>query len=260
MDSGGGVSNQYETRGVMYVVTGKKYIQSAIKSARSVHKYSPDLQIHLFANWQECGFDFSNSNEPFTSVDNIESPHYRSKVDYSVKSPFDRTLYLDSDTRVLDDITPIFDLLDRFDMALAHAPNRITSLKNWRIQIPVCFPQFNSGVIAYRKSDKVWEVLHQWIDAFHQAGFIADQITLREIIWLSDLRVATLPPEYNMRSLKYFLVWDGREARPRILHLTLFHHGFFWILKSSGKAFLQRINLLPLVYNPRQVNSNKPKK
>jgi len=254
------MSNQHETRGVMYVATGKKYIRSAIKSAHSVRKYSPELQIHLFANWQECGFDFSRSPKPFTSIESIDSPNYRSKVDYSVRTPFDRTLYLDTDTRVLDDVNPLFDLLDRFDMALAHANNRLSSLLNWQVSIPVSFPQFNCGIIVYRRSDRVWRVLQEWIEAFHQAGFYADQITFREIIWLSDLRVATLPPEYNLRNLKYFLVWGGREAQPKILHLALFQQGFFLILKRAVKAFLRCIGLLPQEYTPRRVDSKNPKK
>ena len=236
------MSDQQETRGVMYVAAGKKYIQSAVKSARSVRKHNPGLQVHLFANWQECGFDFGLSPEPFTSVESIDSPHYRSKVDYSVRTPFDRTLYLDTDTRILDDINPLFDLLDRFDIALAHAPNRITRLINWQVPVPVSFPQFNCGVFVYRRSDRVWKVLQEWIEAFHQAGFHSDQITFREIIWLSDLRVATLAPEYNLRKLKYFLVWGGREARPKILHLALFHQDPFWILWRVVKDFMRRIH------------------
>ena len=33
------------TTGIMYVATGKKYIEMAIKSAQSVRKYNPDIKI-----------------------------------------------------------------------------------------------------------------------------------------------------------------------------------------------------------------------
>jgi hypothetical protein len=234
------MNNSQETRGVVYVAVGEKYIRSTILSARSVRKHNPGLPVHLFANWQECGFDFSRSPEPFTSVASIDTPHYRSKVDYTVNTPFDRTLYLDTDTRVLGDILPLFDLLDRFDVALAHAPNRITRLKNWQVAVPVSFPQFNTGVFLYRRSERVWKFLHAWIEAFRQAGFYSDQITFRETIWLSDLRVATLPPEYNLRHLKYMFLWDKREAHTRILHLPIFNQGIFWLparlLRSYRRA------------------------
>ena len=252
------MNDHLETRGVMYVAVGENYIRSAARSARSVRKHNPGLQVHLFANWQECGFDFSRSLEPFTSVESIDSPHYRSKVDYSVRTPFDRTLYLDTDTRVLDDITPLFDLLDRFDIALAHAPNRITRLMNWQVPVPVSFPQFNCGVFVYRRSERVWKFLQEWIEAFHQAGFFSDQITFREIIWLSDLRIATLPPEYNLRYLKYLLLWGKREARPRILHLPLYHRPF-WILRREVKSFKRRIGL-EATQDPKRVHSKYPTK
>lgn len=232
--------NQKETKGIMYVASGKKYIQSAIRSAKSVRKHNPGLQIHLYANWNECGFDFSQSLEPFTSVETIESPHFRSKVDYSVRTPFERTLYLDTDTRVIANIEPLFDLLDRFDIALAHAPNRITRLMNWKIPVPISYPQFNCGVFVYRRSEKVWNALNEWIEAFHEAGFRSDQITFREIIWRSELRVATLAPEYNLRHLKYFLIWGAREARPKILHLALYHQSIFRIILRTLKGLIRR--------------------
>jgi hypothetical protein len=234
------MNDTQETHGVLYVATGKKYIQSAIRSARSVRKHNPGFQIHLFANWEECGVDFNHSREPFTSIESIDAPHSRSTVDYSIRTPFDRTLYLDTDTRVLDDISPLFDLLDRFDIAAAHAPNRITRLMNWRVPVPISFPQFNCGVLLYKRSEKVMKFLQDWIDAFHQAGFLSDQITFRELVWLSDLRIATLAQEYNLRQLKYFLVWGGREARPKILHLAMFHQNPFWVLRRSVKALLRR--------------------
>ena len=50
----------------------------------------------------------------------IKPQHIRSKVDFITSSPFKKTLYLDSDTVVVRDITDIFDSLDRFDVAVTH--------------------------------------------------------------------------------------------------------------------------------------------
>lgn len=236
------MSKDEESRGVLYVATGKKYIDSAIHSARSVRKHNPELAIHLFSNWEEYGFDFRKSPVPFTSFDTVDSPHHHSKVDYSMRTPYDRTLFLDADTIVLGDINSLFDLLDRFDIALAHAPNRTTRLNNWKFTVPVSFPQFNTGVMVYNRSEKVMKFLQDWIEAYYQAGFRSDQITFRELIWLSDLRVATLPPEYNLRQMKYLLLWGKREAKPKILHphQPLFTRGPLWILKYNLKVLLRR--------------------
>ena len=46
------------------------------------------------------------------------------KVDAMRLSRFDRTLYLDADIRVLADPGDMFEVLDRFDIALAQDQNR----------------------------------------------------------------------------------------------------------------------------------------
>lgn len=224
------MDNPQPTHGVIYVATGKRYIKSAIKSARSLRRHSSGIKIHLFANWKECGLDFSNNCEPFTSIESVEQVKYHQKVDCMRRTPFDRTIFIDADTRIVADIYSVFTLLDRFDIAMTHAPERVKRIKNWKVNIPDCFPEFNSGVLAYKKSDKVFELLEKWQNDYHEARSRNDQMTLREALWLSDLRIATLPPEYNIRSLKYLFIWSKREARNKILHLRYYRRGLFWFL------------------------------
>lgn len=243
--------------GIIYVATGKKYIQMAIRSARSVRKHHPKINIHLFGDWKEQGFNFDISCAPFTSVEGVEDPNYRSKVDYMGRSPYDRTLYLDTDTRVVKDISNLFDILERFDIALAHAPERVRRLMNWRIEIPESFPQFNSGVVLFKRSEDTSKLLQDWKEAFHSAKFRSDQITLRELLWSSDLRIATLPPEYNLRFLKYLFLWNRREATPKILHLHLYRRGMFWLLYPwmiSVKELMRRT--LRYIKKDEQKDSN----
>lgn len=218
-----------QTTGIIYVATGKKYIRMAMHSANSVRKHNPGINIHLFADWKEQGFDFEKSCAPFSSVGKVEDANYRSKVDYMGKTPYDRTLYLDTDTRVVTDIRNMFLILDRFDIALAHAPERVRRLVNWKIEIPDCFPQFNSGVVLFKKTETVLNVLQEWKSAFREAKIRSDQVTLREILWSSDLRIATLPPEYNLRYIKYLFIWNRREAKPKILHLLFYRRGILWL-------------------------------
>ena len=203
-------------RGVLYIATGKKYIEASSESARSVKQHC-DLPTHLFCDdpdWAGASFD---------SVETIEHPHRRSKVDLLLQSPFERTLFLDSDTRVVADISGLFELLDRFDLALAHAHKRVKHADLfWRTRIPHSFPQLNTGVLLYRRSPPVDAFLDDWHRAFHEAGFPRDQITFRELLWLSDLRVFVLPPEYNVRFSKYLRTWTADEATPHILHFARF--------------------------------------
>jgi hypothetical protein len=227
-----------QTQGILYIAAGEKYIRAAINSAKSVAKHCPGLPTHLFADWQTYhDFKFDKNPDPFTSVAPIPDPHRRSKLDYLHLTPFDRTLYLDTDTSVYADIRGMFELLDRFDIALSHAHQRNDYFRTipWRINLPLAYPQFNGGVILYCKRPDVIQFLNEWRDQFNKAGFQQDQITLRELLWLSDLRIATLPPEYNVRFLKYHLMWSRTEARTRIFHLQMYHDGPFWFLKNWFK-------------------------
>lgn len=231
------VGEKEPSQGVIFVATGKKFIEMAMRSAWSIRKHNPNMKIHLFADWKKHGFEFEADSNPFSSVDIVEDVHSRAKVDFIGKSPFERTLYLDADTRVITNISGIFKLLDRFDIALAHAVQREARLHEWREEIPASFPQFNSGVFLYKRSDKVNRLLHDWQDAFYKANFLDDQLTLRELLWISDLRIATLPPEYNIRYLKYVLFWNKREAKPKIFHLQMYQWGSFWFLEPFSKFF-----------------------
>ena len=222
---------QLRERGVVYVATGAGSVGAARASAASVRRTNPGLPIVLFT-------DADPARDPrlraaFDAIAPVENAHRRSKVDYLCEAPFERTLYLDADTRVYADLAGVFDLLGRFDIALTHANarNRERTNTTWRVPVPACFPQFNGGVIAYRASGAVRAFLAEWRDAFHASGFRKDQVTLRELLWLSDLRIATLPPEYNVRFLKYLWVWRRGEAALKILH-----HGWLRSDAWHGRA------------------------
>jgi hypothetical protein len=154
---------------------------------------------------------------------------YLSRIPVLEASPYERTLFLDSDTYVCGDLAGVFALLDEFDIALAHAPTRAM----YEVEgVPDSFPEFNAGVILYRRSDRVIAALRDWADRFarfqeqRDRGEIRwlrpegkrirmhDQGGLRAALYRSGLRIATLPPEYNCRFTQPGFV-DGPV---RILH------------------------------------------
>ena len=224
------------TQGILYIATGKKYVQAAITAAKTVRAFCPSMDIHFFADQQNyMDFKFEETPFPFTTVRTIDNPHRRSKVDYMSRTPYERTLYLDTDTALNADISDMFRVLERFDIGLAHAMQRNTliSLAPWRIEIPQAFPQFNSGVILYRKTPSVIQFLEEWSRYFKESNPRHDQPILRELLWLSDLRIATLPPEYNVRHLKYHFLWSKSEAETKIFHLKQLHMGWLrWVFRD----------------------------
>lgn len=232
-------------QGVIFVATGSRYIRCAIAAARSLQATNAGLPIALFTDdtdiaGKEAGL--------FSHVLEVTRVHHRSKVDCMARSPFGRTVYLDADIRVMADITDLFQLLERHDIAMshAHARNRPETNMTWQTALPAAWPQFNTGVIAYRMTPEVMSLFANWQSAYRAAGFRKDQVTLRELLWHSDLRVATLPPEYNIRYPKYLWLWARREARPRICHFR--RYGFDrrrdWLRDLAGRARRRIVSLV----------------
>ena len=134
--------------GVILVATGaEKYVALAARAAASVKRACPGLAVDLFTD-QACelpGFD---------RVHRLENPWFRSKIDGLIASRFERTLYMDADILALADFRDVFEVLDRFDIALAQDWFRNSALHHsfWRKPLPAAFPQFNGGLIALRRT------------------------------------------------------------------------------------------------------------
>jgi hypothetical protein len=119
----------------------------------------------------------------------------------------------------------MFRLLERFDFAAAHRrrPARWPPHERWRQDVPEAYPEHNGGVLLYRDSPPVRRLLADWRAAYREAGFEADQISFREVLWASDLRIAVLPERYNTRRYTWIDHWRAGRERPVILHLNRFH-------------------------------------
>jgi len=188
--------------GVVYAVSGSgRNISECIHSAQSIKKFHPDLHITLFVDQKNK--TFALNKDCFNNIVDVTNPNRRNKLDAILQSPYKKTLYLDNDTQLNKPILlEAFRLLDRFDIALTHAPlKRVGTQIN---SIPNSFPEFNGGVIFLKNSVEVLEVMQRWSDDYHARNIKTryghrDQPYLRRALWESDLRIATLLPDYNNR-------------------------------------------------------------
>ncbi|MDP4822944.1 MAG: hypothetical protein NWR47_03250 [Aestuariivirgaceae bacterium] len=169
------------------------------------------------------------------------------KQEYLARSPFEETLYLDSDTRVTADLGDFFRVLERFDMAGASVRYRSSPrrLKKWRLALPLAFPQINCGVLLYRRHERVRNFFENWVAAMREGGFQRDQVPFREVLWLSDLRFHTVGPEYNTRSIN-ISPFPSKLPLPLILHIKALHS------ESKLRRLAAHILLLPLKYRLRR--------
>ncbi|MEM9798629.1 MAG: putative nucleotide-diphospho-sugar transferase [Pseudomonadota bacterium] len=186
---------------------------------------NPDLPIDLFT-------DGETDDPVFARVVPLERVWFRPKFEAMRRSRFDRTLYLDTDLRVLADISDVFDLLDRVEIAGAHDAYR-ASRKALDPSLPPAFPQINSGVLALRSGDRTAGIMAEVERQLHESQAKKDQPILRRVLWESDIAVGILPEEYNLMAYRHVALWSDRYAAPRIVHNSRFSH-----LGAGGLAAL----------------------
>ncbi len=228
------------TKGVILISSGERHAWAAYYCARSIRRSNPDLPITLFTDHK------MPEDGTFTEQVAIDDGHRRSKIDKMPLSPYDYSLYLDSDIRVIRPLDDMFRILEKFDLAIAHAHarNREATTVTWREDIPKAFPQLNGGVILYRTNPAVTKMIADWQHGYQTAGFKKDQVSLRELLWMTEkIRWTVLPPEFNIRYRKYLRVWHGEEADPAILHFGKYGKRYTllwnsWMRKRGWFRFL----------------------
>ncbi|MCA8882016.1 MAG: hypothetical protein KDA73_19140 [Rhodobacteraceae bacterium] len=202
--------------GFVFGASGQRYATVAEQAARTLRAASPGFPIDIYT---DCPVDESVYDRVFE----LDKSWFRPKFEALMRSRFERTVYLDVDLVVLADISDIFEVLEHFDVALAHVQNRNQKFarKTWRRPVPNAFPQFNGGLLGVRRGPETTAMLKECITAL-EAGEAKDQPVLRELIYFSNLRVATLPPEYNSRDKALWLHGSSRLTAPRVFHSSSF--------------------------------------
>jgi hypothetical protein len=184
--------------GVIYVATGDRYIEEAKFSAKSL-KENNRIQVTVF----------SDRDIESKYIDNVKSiDDHR----YGILTPsmleYDRTFLLDSDTYITENISEIFELLDKFDIAAPQSKTRTPELSErptHRFEyvsedVPDAFPIYSTGILAIKDNNRCREFLKNWnklYDSYNDTADVADiEPAFRETVYKSDLRIATLPREY----------------------------------------------------------------
>jgi hypothetical protein len=222
-------------QGVIYIATGRKYIDEALKSAASVKAANPSIHVTAFSDARIDSPHIDNTliidgasqraPRPIAVVTDAkkiqavgQSKGMLNKVYYMGRSPYERTLFLDSDTYVAGDIAHLFSVLDRFDIAVAHAPYRSPRQPAERrrfYEISPAFVVMNTGVVLFKRSERSDAFFSEWLRLCQEEyNDCNDQASFRTALYHSDLRIATLPPEYNYRFRKRLCI----NGSIKILH------------------------------------------
>jgi MoaA/NifB/PqqE/SkfB family radical SAM enzyme len=208
------------TCGILYVATGATCRAEAAVSARSVKAVWPQIPIAIKTDGPVDRSCFDQIDLVSDAADNL------AKIRHLAETPFERTLLLDTDTYCLQPMPELFGILDRFDLAAAHEAGRYATRWEGNTEVfirdpelPECFPEYNSGVMAFRRGPQIFAMFARWLALAEEARkspvpHTQDQPSLRRAIYESGLRVAVLPPEYNFR-----LVCSGFARGPiKLIH------------------------------------------
>lgn len=180
-------------KGVLYIVGDDKYFEETVQSAKSIRRYtSVDIAVVTERDPEDCPEIFDQII--FSDTLGVD---FSDKVRNIDKSPFDRTVFLDADTYVTEDISPLFNILDTVDIAASHAPYRSDA----EVNVPEPFPEFNTGVVPFADRESVHELFDSWIDYYSTFNYEKDQPAFRKAMYETSVRHHVLTPEWNCRSI-----------------------------------------------------------
>jgi hypothetical protein len=205
---------------VLLVATGEQWRQEAVDVARGIARCMPRTRVTVFADRM-----FSAPGIERVQVIIPDRNPLLTKTIWLSQTPYDLTLFLDTDITICDDVTDLFALLDRFDLAVPHAPYRLAHMGLAKPLpdflsdgVPESFPGMNTGMILYRRSRRVkrffadWTRYHLQLNE-HQPG-APQQPAFRTALYRSRLRFAIIPEEYHCRFIYPFKVC----GRVKVLH------------------------------------------
>jgi hypothetical protein len=245
------------SNGAVYIITqNPRYVDLLLISAASLKKAMPDLPITAFSQFPvESGL--------FEKVVRVESTQdgFYDKSRLIRNSPYERTLFIDADTFVLEPVPELFALLDHFDCAATHEEYLNTDWHNRypRTDIPSSFPEFNTGILMLKRSDGMDRMLERWGTLYRE--FIAknpgqainDQPFFRPAAYESDVRIATLTREYNCK----FRGQGYLNGKVKILHghveFTMPHDFLEKAAKALNATTRPRVYIAGKVYEQKLV-------
>lgn len=255
------LTSERDENGFLYVCTGESYARECLLSIKSLKKHNK-YKIAVFS--EEAHRNLFKNEVDYFFV--IKKDIKRPKVNYISQSPFTKSIYLDTDTFIDDDLSDLFTLLDKFDFAgvICHSRKRdkYSKLINEYKSIPYNFSEINSGVLAFKKNHRTSELFKNWQNFYYKyieqtEGW--DQPSLRIALWITSLKQYILPVEYNVRPesvLKKIKsmpseVLGSKHLKPKIYHAHYspdVHKNIFEINELDELEKILKEKSLPITY------------
>ncbi|CUH87801.1 hypothetical protein PH5382_01730 [Phaeobacter sp. CECT 5382] len=203
--------------GFVFATTGLEYTNLARRAARTLRLAMPEAKIDLFTD-QEI------SDPVFNQIHPVDRSGPRPKMCSLLNSRFDKTIYLDADIVVLEDLSDVFDLLEIRPMvgALGVSRRRVEMISYMK-GIPHGFPLLNGGFVGIKKCKITKDILTDWDHSFHNSPLRKDQPILRGVLFRHKFIPLVLGQEYNLIKLAILDRWGPHNGAVRCLHVRPLH-------------------------------------
>ena len=183
------------TRGFFLIATGEDYVEEAKTTAKSITQHS-DYPIAIVT-------DQYIDSELFDEVIIDGDPTYSffDKPRNMGKTPYDKTVFIDTDAFLTTSVPELFDILERVDIATTIDPNewggRMRKDPHFD-DIPEAVPIFQTGVVCYKRDEcgdifDLWQEIHER----NRESLTTDQSSFRLAIYHTDINHLVLSDLYN---------------------------------------------------------------
>ena len=205
-------------KGFLYIANRQKFMEEALISARSLKRYNSEPVCIICTSILHTQ-EIENVFDEVIVLDELAKHTYLSKVIGMQNSPFDQTIFLDSDTFVTDTISELFDILELVDFATT-TESKLHTYRTAGLKYQRIFPEFNSGVIVYRNSTVMKKVIGDWLAYCIEGNVMVDMPGLREAVLMNfdTVRFSILPDCYNEHGFSTMLILNQKV---KVIHERL---------------------------------------
>jgi hypothetical protein len=189
-------------KGVVYVAFGYEYLLMAANSARTVRASNPGIVCELVTNLPyeqgEPGSAYRFDRVTRIDLETLRNRSIKTRIlDYT---DLEYGVFLDCDTEVRGRLDPMFRSLQTYDVALKmcwRPPRKVYEVAPGISSVD--FPEWNSGVIFFRKNDRTYSFFDTWNRVFEEEGKNRDQPALARTVFEcgSTVRLLSMNARWN---------------------------------------------------------------
>jgi hypothetical protein len=209
------VAHNVINRGVIYCATNNVFfLEAALISAIAFRQLNPDISVTIFCDastyqklpLEDVGIKLVKVSMEADRNKSLGFVSRNLKTQLAKITPYQETLYIDSDMLPLKPIAHIWNYLSEADLAMVldESPTiaQCDHIEKEEIDytmriLPGSTPQFNSGFMLWRDNEETQALFEQWQQEW-QCFQKHDQLAMARALATTRLKVAEIPVNYNI--------------------------------------------------------------